>query len=135
LPLERDVFQQVPREYVFQVHKRAGRSHTVSSGHVRPTGPASLQCHGVYASQPERLYILSGPFFQRFFLQKIGEVSRPVQIEWGTIRPNPVFLCARPVGFPKTTGLFGGIADIHGFHQGTPFYFNRLGKNQAWNDR
>jgi hypothetical protein len=35
----------------------------------------------------------------------------------------------------KNTGLFGGIADIHDFHQGTPFYFNRLGKNQACNDR
>ena len=39
------------------------------------------------------------------------------------------------VGFPKNTGLFGGVADIHAFHQGTPFYFNRLGKNQACNDR
>ncbi len=32
-------------------------------------------------------------------------------------------------------GLFGGIADIHGFHQGTPFYFNKLGRNRAWDDR
>ena len=24
--------------------------------------------------------------------------------------------------------------DIHGFHQGTPFYFNRLGENQVCND-
>jgi hypothetical protein len=39
------------------------------------------------------------------------------------------------VGFPKNTGLFGGIADIHTFHQGTPIYFDRLGKNQACNDR
>ena len=39
------------------------------------------------------------------------------------------------VGFPKNTGLFGGIADIHTFHQGTPFYFNRLGENQACSDR
>jgi hypothetical protein len=39
------------------------------------------------------------------------------------------------VGFPKNTGLFGGIADIHAFHQRTPFYFNRLAKNQACNNR
>ena len=39
------------------------------------------------------------------------------------------------VSFPKNTGLFGGITDIHAFHQGTPFYFNRLGENQASNDR
>jgi hypothetical protein len=39
------------------------------------------------------------------------------------------------VGFPKNTGLFGGIADIHAFHQGVPFYFNRLGENQACSDR
>jgi len=41
--------------------------------------------------------IFSGSFFQRFFWQKIGEVSRPVHIEWGTIGPNPVFLRAPPV--------------------------------------
>ena len=43
-------------------------------------------------------HILSGSLFQRFFWQKIGEVSRPVHIEWGTIGPNPVFLRAPPVG-------------------------------------
>jgi len=50
-------------------------------------------------------------------------------------RPHPVLLRARPVGFPKDTGLFGGVADIHAFHQGTPFYFKNLGENQAYNDR
>jgi len=39
------------------------------------------------------------------------------------------------VGFPKNTGLSGGIADIHAFHQGTPFNFKRLGENQACKDR
>jgi hypothetical protein len=29
----------------------------------------------------------------------------------------------------------GGITDIDAFHQGTSFYFSRLGKNQACNDR
>jgi len=42
--------------------------------------------------------IFSGSLFQRFFWQKIGEVSRPVHIEWGMIGPNPVFLRAPPVG-------------------------------------
>jgi hypothetical protein len=32
-------------------------------------------------------------------------------------------------------GLFGRIVEIHDFHQGTPYYFNRLGKCQACNNR
>jgi hypothetical protein len=78
--------------------------------------------------------ILSGPVFQRFLRQRIGKVFRPVPIKWRTIRPYPVLLCASPVGLPKTIGLFG-IAEIHDFHEGTAFYFNRLDKNQACNDR
>jgi len=46
-----------------------------------------------------------------------------------------LFSSAPPVSFRKTTGFFGGIADIHGFHQEPPFYLNRLSKNQAWYDR
>jgi len=42
---------------------------------------------------------------------------------------------AAGISFPKTTGLFGGIGDIHDFHQRTLFYFNRLDKNQAYNNR
>jgi hypothetical protein len=38
---------------------------------------------------------------------------------------NPSFfdnvLPARPVGFPKSTELFGGIVNIHDFWQGTSF--------------
>jgi hypothetical protein len=49
--------------------------------------------------------------------------------------PHPVLLRTRPVGFPKNFALFGGIAGVHGFYQGTPFYFNRLSKIQAWDDR
>ena len=78
--------------------------------------------------------ILAGSLFQRFFWQKIGEVSRPVHIEWGTIRPNPVFLRARPVSLPKTIALFG-IADIHASNQGTLFDFKRLDNNRASNNR
>jgi hypothetical protein len=77
----------------------------------------------------------SGPVFQRFFRQEIGKVVCPVHIEGRTILPYPVFLRACPVGFPKNFALFGGIAEIHGFHQGTPFYFNGLGENQACNNR
>jgi hypothetical protein len=72
---------------------------------------------------------LSGPVFQRFFRQEIGKVACPVHIEGRTIRQYPVFLRARTVGFPKNFALFGGVADIHGFHQGTSFYFSRLGDN------
>jgi hypothetical protein len=50
-------------------------------------------------------------------------------------RPYPVLLRTPPVSFPKATGFFGGIADIHGFRQRTPIYFNRLAENQAWYDR
>jgi len=46
-----------------------------------------------------------------------------------------VLLRTPPVSFPKATGLFGEIADIHGFHQGTPIYSYSLGENQAWYDR
>jgi len=34
-----------------------------------------------------------------------------------------------------TARLFGGIVDIHGFRHRIPFYFNRLSKNQACNNR
>jgi hypothetical protein len=51
------------------------------------------------------------------------------------LRPHPILLHARPAGFPKSTELFGGIVNIHGFYQGTPFYFSRLSKIQAWDDR
>jgi hypothetical protein len=78
--------------------------------------------------------ILSGSLFQRFFWQKIGEVSRPVHIEWRTIRPNPVFLRACPISFPKRTAL-SGIGDIHHLNRGTLFDFKRLGKGQAFNTR
>jgi hypothetical protein len=80
------------------------------------------------------LNILFGPIFQRFFRQEIGEVSCPVHIEWGTIRPNPVLLRARPVGFPKNIAIFG-IARIHVFHHGNLFYFKGLNKNQVFHDR
>lgn len=78
--------------------------------------------------------IIAGSLFQRFFWQKIGELSRPVRIEWGTIRPNPVFLRARPVGLPKTIMAFG-IVDIHGSDQGTLFDFKRLDNNRPFNNR
>ena len=57
------------------------------------------------------------------------------RIKWRTIRPYPVLFRARPVCFPKTTGLFGRIGGIHDFHHRKPFYFNRLGKTHANNDR
>ena len=83
---------------------------------------------------PRRAWTIS-LFGERFFRQKIGKVFRPVHIKWRTIRPYAFLLHTPPVSFPKTTGLFGGIGDIHDFHQRTLFYFNRLDKNQAYNNR
>ena len=52
-------------------------------------------------------------FGERFFRQEIGKVFCPVHVEWGTIGPNPVFLRASPVGFPKrATPLGSGISMI-----------------------
>ncbi|OGQ07134.1 MAG: hypothetical protein A2026_04910 [Deltaproteobacteria bacterium RBG_19FT_COMBO_46_12] len=74
-------------------------------------------------------------FGERFFRQKIGKVFRPAHIKWRPIRPYPVLLRARTVGFPKTTALFGGIAEIQGFQHRNHFNFKRLGKKQAFNNR
>jgi len=73
-------------------------------------------------------------FGERFFRQEIGKVFCPVHVEWGTIGSNPVFLRAPPVSFPKTVAP-SGIGDIHDFHHRKPFYFNRLDKTHASNDR
>jgi hypothetical protein len=78
--------------------------------------------------------ILSGPVSQRFFRQKIGKVFRPVHVELGTIGPNPVFLRARPVGFPKNIAP-SGIGDIHDFHHRNPLNVKRLAQNKALYNR
>jgi hypothetical protein len=41
----------------------------------------------------------------------------------------------RRTGYGPNNDIPGGIADIYGFHQGTPFYFNGLDENQACNNR
>jgi len=69
------------------------------------------------------------------FMTYEGVALLDLLLKWRTIRPYPVLLRTPPVSFPKTTGLFAGIAHIHGLHQGAPFYFNSLDKNQACNNR
>ncbi len=68
---------------------------------------------------------------ESFLIQKISKVFRPPHIEGGTVRSHPILLRAPPVGFPKKIALFGGIADIHDFHPGSPFYFKGLSKDQV----
>ena len=58
-------------------------------------------------------------FGERFFRQEIGKVFCPVHIKCGTIRPYPVLLRARTVGFPKRAAP-SGIGDIHDFHHRNP---------------
>ena len=56
------------------------------------------------------------------------------RIEWGTIRPYPVLLHARPVGFPKRAAS-SGIGDIHDFHHRNPLNVNKLVQNKALYNR
>ena len=58
-----------------------------------------------------------------------------VHIKWRTIRPYPVLLHARPVSFPKTIALFGGIVDIHDFHHRNPLNVKRLSDTEALHNR
>ena len=71
---------------------------------------------------------------QRFFGQKIGEVSRPVHIKWRTIWPYPVLFRARPVCFPKRAAP-SGIGDIHHFHHRNPLNVNKLVQNKILYNR
>jgi len=82
----------------------------------------------------EEQRILSGPFFQRFFRQKIGKVFCPIHVELGTIGANPVFLRARPVGFPKRVAP-SGIGNIHDFHHRNPLNVKRLSETEALHNR
>ncbi len=48
-----------------------------------------------------------------------------VEVDWGTIGANPVFLLVRPVSFPKPVASFG-IGDIHDFYHRNPLNVNGL---------
>jgi len=72
---------------------------------------------------------------ERLFGQKIGKVFCPVHIKWRTVRSHPILLRAPPVGFPKKIALFGGIADIFGFHHRNPLNVNKLVQNKALYNR
>jgi len=82
----------------------------------------------------EGFSILSGSVFQRFFRQEIGKIFCPIHVELGTIGSNPVFLHARPVGFPKRVAP-SGIEDIHHFHHKNPLNVNKLVQNKALYNR
>jgi hypothetical protein len=56
------------------------------------------------------------------------------RIKWRTIRPYPVLLRARPVGFPKNATLFG-IAGTHDFHPEIPLNVKRLSETEALHNR
>ncbi len=73
-------------------------------------------------------------FGERFFRQEIRKISRPAHIKWGTIRPYPVLLRARPVGFPKGAAP-SGIGDIHDLHNRNPLNVNKLVQNKALYNR
>lgn len=66
------------------------------------------------ASQ-ERLNVLSGPGFEAFLRDEFYEFLYPSKIVLGTIRRDPVFLRAPPIGSPKLV-LAAGIAVFHGPH-------------------
>ncbi len=60
----------------------------------------------------------------------MGEVSRPVDIELGTIRSNPILLRASPISFPKGVAPFR-IGDIDDFHHRNPLYVKRLSETKT----
>ena len=102
------------RQKIGKVFRPVHINPAPSSGVLNPSGKFSLTLHPC---------------------SRAAGYSGRCWIKWRTIRPYAFLLHTPSVSFPKTTGLFGGIGDIHDFHQRTLFYFNRLDKNQAYNNR
>jgi hypothetical protein len=67
----------------------------------------------------KRLNVLAGSVLEALLGQKIDEVFRPTHIESRTIRRYPVFLRARPEGFPKPE-LFFALTRLPVFNHKPP---------------